>query len=228
MDEIFAWSGVCPVFNCRPTSASSCWNKSFRKIGRCCLRISFSPETREVVQTFRTVSAVLEQRSAEAIDTYITSGREEPANMLEVLLLAREARLFRPEEGISRLQFVPLLEARLEPLRLASPLFNACWFSRSTVGILNCAGTCKRSCSAIRIPARKPASCNRPGRSTKPHRDLGDLMRRTGVTIQIFHGRGGPSVAAAVPPTRPFWPSHAEPLTGEFAYGARRNDRRPL
>src|SRR6185312_774536 len=82
--------------------------------------LPFTPETREVVQTFRTIAAILEGQCSEAIDTYITSGTSEPGNMLEVLLLAREARLFRPADGISRLQIVPLLES-LEPLRGAVP-----------------------------------------------------------------------------------------------------------
>jgi phosphoenolpyruvate carboxylase len=48
-----------------------------------------------VVQTFRTIAAVLEQQCREAVDTYIVSAATEPAHLLEVLLLAREARLFR-------------------------------------------------------------------------------------------------------------------------------------
>jgi phosphoenolpyruvate carboxylase len=82
--------------------------------------LPYGPETREVVQTFRTVAAVLEQQCSEAIDTYIISNTTEPAHLLEVLLLAREARLFDPEVGVSRLNIVPLFEA-LAPLTSAAP-----------------------------------------------------------------------------------------------------------
>ena len=68
-----------------------------------------------MIETFRTIAAILEQQCPEALDTYIISSTTEPAHLLEVLLLAREARLFRPAEGISRLDIVPLFEA-LEPL----------------------------------------------------------------------------------------------------------------
>ena len=71
------------------------------------------------MQTFRTLAAVLEQQSPEAIENYVISAATEPAHVLEVLLLAREARLFRPDEGISRLNIVPLFEAmRLAASRL--------------------------------------------------------------------------------------------------------------
>ena len=85
--------------------------------------LAYSAETNEVVQTFRTVAAILEQQCPEAIDTYIISSTTEPAHLLEVLLLAREARLFRPAEGISRLDIVPLFEA-LEPLQTASAIME--------------------------------------------------------------------------------------------------------
>ena len=57
----------------------------------------------EVIRTFRAVSTLLERRCPEAITTYIISSTTEPAHLLEVLLMAREARLFRPAEGVSRL-----------------------------------------------------------------------------------------------------------------------------
>src|SRR5262249_53679718 len=81
--------------------------------------LPFSDETREIVQTFRSIAALLEQQSPEAIENYVISGATEPAHVLEVLLLAREARLYRPDEGISRLNIIPLFEAA-EPLQAAS------------------------------------------------------------------------------------------------------------
>ena len=85
--------------------------------------LAYSAETTEVVETFRTAAAILEQQCPEALDTYIISSTTEPAHLLEVLLLAREARLFRPDEGISRLDIVPLFEA-LEPLQTASAIME--------------------------------------------------------------------------------------------------------
>src|SRR4029077_1638373 len=85
--------------------------------------LAYGPDTCEVVQTFRSIAAVLERQAPEAIENYIISSATEPAHVLEVLLLAREARLFRPGEGISRLNIVPLFEA-MEPLQTAAQIIQ--------------------------------------------------------------------------------------------------------
>ena len=97
-----------------------------------------------MVQTFRTAAAILEQQCPEALGTYIISSTTEPAHLLEVLLLAREARLFRPGDGISRIDIVPLFEA----LRAAPQRAGASWSGssscRSTGGTWSSAATSRR------------------------------------------------------------------------------------
>ena len=48
--------------------------------------LDYSPETTEVIRTFRTVAAILERQCPEAIDKYIISSTTNPAHLLEVLL----------------------------------------------------------------------------------------------------------------------------------------------
>ncbi|HEY1599459.1 MAG TPA: phosphoenolpyruvate carboxylase [Pirellulales bacterium] len=192
MEEIFAWSGVCPRYS--KLTPHERFELLEQELGQnrplLPAHLPFSPETREVVQTFRTVSAVLEQQCADAIDTYITSGATEPAHMLEVLLLAREARLFRPEEGISRLQIVPLLES-LEPLRSAVPFIQRLLVQPVYRRHLELRGNVQEVMLGYSDSSKEAGFLQSAWSIYKAHRDLGDLMRRTGVTIQIFHGRGG-------------------------------------
>ena len=69
----------------------------------------YSAETTETIETFRVVTAILEDLNAEAIETYIISMTEGASDLLAVLLLAREAGLYQP--GVSsRLNIVPLFE----------------------------------------------------------------------------------------------------------------------
>ncbi len=55
----------------------------------------FSEATRETITTFRTLRKALRGRHRGAVRTYIVSGTEGPADLLEVLLLAKEASLAR-------------------------------------------------------------------------------------------------------------------------------------
>lgn len=70
---------------------------------------AYSAETIETVETFRSVSAILTQLSPEAIETYIISAAATASDVLSILLLAKEAHLYRP--GVfSRLNIAPLFE----------------------------------------------------------------------------------------------------------------------
>jgi phosphoenolpyruvate carboxylase len=192
LDEIFNWAGVCPRYSKLTPNERFELLESELSQNRPLVPVDlpFTPETREVVQTFRTIAAILEGQCSEAIDTYITSGTSEPGNMLEVLLLAREARLFRPADGISRLQIVPLLES-LEPLRGAVPFVQRLLTQPVYRRHLELRGNIQEVMLGYSDSSKEAGFLQSCWSIYKAHRDLGDLMRRTGVTIQIFHGRGG-------------------------------------
>ena len=192
LDEVFRWAGVSDRY------LKSTSTERFELLDRelahnrplVPAHLPFSPETIEVIQTFRSIAAILEQQCGQAIDSYIISGTTEPAHLLEVLLLAREARLFRPAEGISRLQIVPLLES-LEPLSNAVPILQRLLSQPAFRKHLELRGNLQEVMLGY-SDSGKEAGCVQSAWSIyKAHRDLGDLMRRTGVTIQTFHGRGG-------------------------------------
>ncbi len=73
-------------------------------------RLAYTLETIETIQTFRTVAAILEQLSPDAIQTYIISMTTGASDVLAGLLLAKEAGLYQPASGVSRLNIVPLFE----------------------------------------------------------------------------------------------------------------------
>ncbi len=70
----------------------------------------FSESTQETIETFRRLRAVLEGAHRGAVERYIISGAEGPADLLEVLLLMKEASLARPSGAGARLRIVPLFE----------------------------------------------------------------------------------------------------------------------
>jgi phosphoenolpyruvate carboxylase len=71
----------------------------------------FSAGTRETIETFRMLREQLSGRHRSAVLTYIVSGTEGPDDLLEVLLLMKEASLARPGGDGAWLRIVPLFEA---------------------------------------------------------------------------------------------------------------------
>ena len=192
LDEILRWAGVCERY--LELDAEARFTLLAQELPRTRplipIHLPFSAQTKDVVQTLRAVAATLEQQCADAIDTYIVSGTTAPAHLLEVLVLAREARLFSPADGVSRLNLVPLFESHA-PLRdavaiverlLAEPVYRAHLELRGNLQevMLGYSDSSKETgplCSSWDI--------------YKANRDLGKLARKAGVTLQIFHGRGG-------------------------------------
>ncbi|MEA2211972.1 MAG: phosphoenolpyruvate carboxylase [Solirubrobacteraceae bacterium] len=72
---------------------------------------AFSDGTRETIETFRMLRDTLSDAHRGAIQTYIVSGTEGPADLLEVLLLMKESSLAEAGGGRAQLRIVPLFEA---------------------------------------------------------------------------------------------------------------------
>ncbi|HEY2158461.1 MAG TPA: phosphoenolpyruvate carboxylase, partial [Isosphaeraceae bacterium] len=152
--------------------------------------LDYSPETNEVVETFCTVAAILEQQSPEALHTYIISSTTEPAHLLEVLLFAREARLFRPDEGVSRLDIVPLFEA-LEPLQTSSAIIERLFGLDIYRRHLELRGGLQEVMIGYSDSNKESGFLQSAWALYGAQQDLVESGRRAGITMQMFHGRGG-------------------------------------
>lgn len=85
--------------------------------------LPFSEKTCETIQTFRTMRDLQREFGAEICQTYIISMSHEVSDLLEVLLLAKEAGLYDPATGIANLLVVPLFET-VEDLKCAPIVMN--------------------------------------------------------------------------------------------------------
>ena len=167
-------------------------------------RLDYSPATNEIIHTFRAVCAILEQQCPEAIENLIISGTEDAANLLEVLLLAREARLFVPpvgeisqdgakssgSQGKSLINIIPLFET-LPALRQGCAILRRlaqvpAW--RTHVGL-------RRDLIEVMIgysdSNKESGFVQSAWALYEIQRELSELGRETGIRIRIFHGRGG-------------------------------------
>jgi phosphoenolpyruvate carboxylase len=152
--------------------------------------LAFEPDTVEVIRTFRTMAAVLEQRCPEAMGTYIISSTTDPAHLLEVLLLAREARLFQPAAGVSRIDIVPLFEA-LEPLRsgrsIMEKLFQLPVYRRQ----VELRGNLQEVMIGYSDSNKESGFLQSAWALYRAQVEISELGRKSGIAIQFFHGRGG-------------------------------------
>ncbi len=152
--------------------------------------LPFSPDTVEVIQTFRTMAAIAEQQCPEAVGTYIISSTTEPAHLLEVLLLAREARLFRPTEGVSRIDVVPLFEA-LEPLRdgpaIMAKLLELPVYRRQ----LELRGKRQEVMIGYSDSSKESGFLQSAWALYRAQVELTELGKSAGLSVEFFHGRGG-------------------------------------
>ena len=85
-----------------------------------------SAETQEVLETFRTLGELLRGRHAGAVQSYVISGTEEPADLLEVLLLMKESGLAEAGGEGARLRIVPLFESEDSLEQLARDAARRC------------------------------------------------------------------------------------------------------
>jgi phosphoenolpyruvate carboxylase len=192
LDEILAWACVTPRYTkLSPNERFDCLVRELQHTRPLIpAHLPFSADTAEVVHTFRTVAAILEQQCPEAVETYLISGAAESAHVLEVLLLAREARLFRPAEGVSRLNVVPLLET-LESLKQAPTIVQRLLTLPVYRRHLELRGNLQEVMIGYSDSNKESGFLQSAWSLYRAQRALGDIGRRTGITVQIFHGRGG-------------------------------------
>ena len=192
LEEILAWAGVCERY--AKLSANERFDLLSRELAQrrplAPAHAALSPQTGEVLNTLRAIATVQNRHGHPAASSYIISGTNDAANLLEVLVLARETGLFDASAGVSRLSIVPLLES-LEPLHSAVPSVQRLLSEPTYRRHLELRGNVQEVMLGYSDSSKEAGSLQSAWSIYKAHRDLGDLMRRTGITIQLFHGRGG-------------------------------------
>jgi phosphoenolpyruvate carboxylase len=166
-----------------------------------------SAETQEVVGTFRTLGELLRGRHDGAVQSYVISGTEEPAHLLEVLLLMKECGLAEAGGERARLRIVPLfesedsLERSAETLRalLELPVYRTA---------LRAVGD-EQEVMIGYSDSNKDAGYVASGWATyRAQVALAEELERHGVAWVFFHGRGGALGRGGGPANRAI---HAQP-----------------
>ncbi len=150
----------------------------------------FTPETREVIATFRELYDLLCGHHAGAVRSYVISGTSGPSDLLEVLLLMKENRLSRAGGSGAMLRVVPLFESR-ETLDAAAEtmrtLLNMPVYRNALRAVED-----EQEIMVGYSDSNKDVGYVASGWAIyRAQISLAELMSEHGITWTFFHGRGG-------------------------------------
>lgn len=157
----------------------------------------YSEHARSEIEIFETALVMLQRYGRDALRHYIISHTEDVSDLLEVLLLLKEVGLLRgtlDDSATSDLIVVPLFET-IGDLRNAAPIMRAFYTLPGITEMM------KRSGAEQDIMLGYSDS-NKDGGSFTSNWELyraeialvalfGELGREHGITLRLFHGRGG-------------------------------------
>jgi len=208
IDEITAYLQVLPKPYVDMTEAERCnWLEQELKTRRPLIpaNLPFSERTCEIIETFRITYELQQEFGQEMCQTYIISMSHTVSDLLEVLLLAKEAGLYDPATGISRLFVVPLFET-VEDLRRAPaimqhlfelPLYRAL-LAGGYEAMAQAEGTGGGPITALQEVMLGYSDSNKDSgflssnwEIHKAQKALQVIAEKHGIALRIFHGRGG-------------------------------------
>lgn len=156
----------------------------------------FSTETNETLATASMMAKLQDEHGIRALDTYIVSMTKDASDMLEVLLLAKEAGIYNPSAKPNdpsthrTISIVPLFET-IEDLRNAPVLFDKLLSNKVYADYLTSRGNLQE------IMIGYSDSCKDGGIVTsnwelyKAQKKLVELADSRNIKLRLFHGRGG-------------------------------------
>ncbi len=170
-------------------------------------RTRLSPEAREAVEALEVVGRARRDSGPEACERYVVSFTHSPSDLLEVLLLARAARL-APDE----LRPVPLLE-QLADLEAAGAI------ARRTLGIGPLRAALGNELEVMIGYSDSGKEVGYVASHAALHRAqlaLAQAAEEEGVVLTVFHGRGGAVGRGGGPANRAIRSQPRAALRGRF------------
>lgn len=172
--------------------------------------LPFSEKTNDVIETFRIVRSLQQEFGVNICQTYIISMCREVSDVLEVLLLAKEAKLFDPVIAVGTIQVVPLFETVEDLQRSVSvmrQLFELPLYRALLAGGYEAVNTSPNLPIPLTSSPLTPelqevmlgySDSNKDSgflssnwEIHKAQKALQTIAEQYGVNLRIFHGRGG-------------------------------------
>jgi phosphoenolpyruvate carboxylase len=150
-----------------------------------------SEETMQLLETFRTVAELKRTYPAEAVRTYVISGARSVEDVLAVVRLAETSGVsVAGSDGDPGLMPVPLFES-VEDLRNAPGVCRALWTREDYGRLLDSWGRRQEVMLGYSDSNKDGGMLTSTWEIYKAHRELHRVARECGITLRLFHGRGG-------------------------------------
>ncbi|HEX2188747.1 MAG TPA: phosphoenolpyruvate carboxylase, partial [Longimicrobiaceae bacterium] len=150
-----------------------------------------SPDTVQLLETLRTLAELKRTYPAAAVRSYVVSGARSVEDVLAVVRLAELAGVRVAAEGDDPgLMPVPLFES-IEDLRNAPGVCRALWTRADYARLLDSWGRTQEVMLGYSDSNKDGGMLTSTWEIFKAHRALHRVARECGVTLRLFHGRGG-------------------------------------
>jgi phosphoenolpyruvate carboxylase len=164
---------------------------ALKELGRAFKGDARSPETVELLDTFRAIAELKRSYPAKAIRHYIISGAESENDVLDVVRLARMADVpMAASTDDPGLMPVPLFES-ISSLRAAGNAMRRLWGDPEYQPLLDSWGRWQEVMLGYSDSNKDGGMLSSTWELYKAHRELHQAAHENGVKLRLFHGRGG-------------------------------------
>jgi phosphoenolpyruvate carboxylase len=185
---------------------------------------ALTPQTTEVLATFRAIAQLKREFVPESLPRYVISGATSADDVLHVLWLARLGGVrvegcgtpeACPDDSDPGLQPVPLFES-IEDLQNAPAICRTLWCSETYKPLLQSWNHQQEVMLGYSDSNKDGGMITSTWEIWKAHRALHEVARECGVTLRLFHGRGGTVGRGGGPTHRAIFAQPVDSFSGEL------------